>query len=173
MDDADIVAAANNDEPIMAVDDLLQRVIERGGEVQFTDANKEEYLLEMSNPHLFPYGRGGPGDEFSSHLELQGPARVAKFAATALQGSGLFSRFQNDFRFIALCYYTAMRKRISGVSYAVHRTDLDDVNVFEQQPVAPDGNSNQTSTTVSASDGDRYSSWRRDINATVSHNHSS
>jgi len=124
--------------PIMAVEELLQRVIERGGPVEFTDANKEEYLLEMSNPHLFPYGRGGPGDEFSSYLELSGPARVAKFASVALTGGGDFKRFQNDFRFISLCYYTVMRKRISGVSYAAHRKDLDDVSPFHQSPIVPE-----------------------------------
>ena len=56
---------SGQDESILAVDDLLQKTIERGGEVhwQFTDANKKEYLLEimMTNPHLFSYGRGSPG----------------------------------------------------------------------------------------------------------------
>jgi hypothetical protein len=57
----------------------------------FADANKEKYLLEMSNLYMFmfSYSRGGPSDKVSFHLELvQGPARVAKFAATALQGHG-------------------------------------------------------------------------------------
>ena len=59
--------------------------------VHFADANKEKYLLEMSNLYIFmfSYSRGGPSDKVSSHLELvQDPARVAKFAATALQGHG-------------------------------------------------------------------------------------
>ena len=59
----------------------------------FADANKdsEKYLLEMSNLYtfMFSYSRGGPSDKVSFHLELvQGPAWVAKFAATALQGHG-------------------------------------------------------------------------------------
>ena len=112
----------------------------------------EEYLLEMSNPHLFPYGRGGPGDDFSAHLDLQGSARVAKFASTALQGGGAFKRFQNDFRFIALCYYTSMRKRLSGVSYAAHRKDLDDVSPFQQEAIQMVRDGDQSSAAVPATD---------------------
>jgi hypothetical protein len=149
---ATAVATGEIDEPFISVDQLLQKVIERGGDVEFTDANKEEYLLEMSNPHLFPYGRGGPGDDFSAHLDLQGSARVAKFASTALQGGGAFKRFQNDFRFIALCYYTSMRKRLSGVSYAAHRKDLDDVSPFQQEAIQMVRDGDQSSAAVPATD---------------------
>ena len=96
------------------IPDLLALVIERGGQAEFTDANKENYFIEMCFPQYFPYGRGGPGDPLSKHDGLSKTAKVIKFARLALTSGGHYRRLQNDFRFISLCYYVLMRKRMAG-----------------------------------------------------------
>ena len=104
----------NGDDEPTAVDDLVAHVVERGGQAEFTDAMKVEALLEMSFPQYFPYGRGGPADPLSKWATLSRAAKVGKFAKFALSSGEHGRRFQNDFNFLSLCYYTCIRKRMGG-----------------------------------------------------------
>ena len=96
---------------------LLAIIVERGGQAEFTDASKEEFLIEMCFPQYFPYGRGGPGDPLSKHKSLSTTLRILKFANLALTSGGHYRKLQNDFRFISLCYFIFMRKRMAGMLY--------------------------------------------------------
>ena len=71
----------DGDESPMSVDELMALVVERGGQVEFTDASKQDALLEMTFPQYFPYGRGGPVDPLSKWQwqTLSRTARVNKF----------------------------------------------------------------------------------------------
>jgi hypothetical protein len=88
--------------------------VERGGQAEFTDASKQDALLEMTFPQYFPYGRGGPADPLSKWQTLSRTARVNKFAKTALSSGAHYRRLQNSFNFLSLCYYTSIRKRMAG-----------------------------------------------------------
>lgn len=96
------------------VDKLMRCVVERGGEVEFTDASKNDYFIELCFPYYFPYGRGGPGDQMIQAGSLSRTARITKFAEIALTSGRHYRRLQNDFKFISLCYYTSIRKRMAG-----------------------------------------------------------
>lgn len=106
--------AEDRDESPMSVDDLMTLVVERGGQAEFTDASKQDALLEMTFPQYFPYGRGGPADPLSKWQTLSRTARVNKFAKTALSSGAHYRRLQNNFNFLSLCYYTSIRKRMAG-----------------------------------------------------------
>ena len=100
---------------------LLAIIVERGGQAEFTDARKEEFLIEMCFPQYFPYGRGGPSDPLSKHKSLPITSRILKFANLALTSGGHYRKLQNDFRFISLCYFIFMRKRMAGMFYKTFR----------------------------------------------------
>ena len=104
----------DGDESPMSVDELMTLVVERGGQAEFTDASKQDALLEMTFPQYFPYGRGGPADPLSKWQTLSRTARVNKFAKTALSSGAHYRRLQNNFNFLSLCYYTSIRKRMAG-----------------------------------------------------------
>ena len=110
----------DRDESPISVDDLVTLIVERGGQAEFTDASKQEALLEMSFPQFFPYGRGGPADSLSKWLTLSRTARVNKFAKTALSSGAHYRRLQNNFNFLSLCYYTSIRKRMAGKLQVVY-----------------------------------------------------
>ena len=99
------------------VEKLFAIIVERGGQANFTDAGKEGFLIEMSFPQYFPYGRGGPGDPLSKHKSLSNTLRILKFANLALTSGGHYRKLQNDFRFISLCYFIFMRKRMAGMFF--------------------------------------------------------
>lgn len=98
----------------VSVEKLFTLIVERGGQAEFTDASKEDFFIEMCFPQYFPYGRGGPGDPFSKQSNMSRTARILKFAQLALTSGGHYRKLQNDFRFISLCYFIFMRKRMAG-----------------------------------------------------------
>jgi hypothetical protein len=104
---------------------LLAIIVERGGQAEFTDARKEEFLIEMCFPQYFPYGRGGPSDPLSKFKSLSTTSRILKFANRALTSGGHYRKLQNDFRFISLCYFIFMRKRMAGMLYKKIRILID------------------------------------------------
>jgi len=106
--------ADDGDDRPMTMDDVIELVVERGGQGEFTDALKQEALLELSFPQFFPYGRGGPADLLSKWGTASRTSKIAKFANTALRGGGHYRRMQSNFNFLALCYYTCIRKRMAG-----------------------------------------------------------
>jgi hypothetical protein len=106
--------ADDNDDRPMTMNDIMELVVDRGGQGEFTDALKQEALLELSFPQFFPYGRGGPADLLSKWGTASRTSKIAKFANTALRGGGHYRRMQNNFNFLALCYYTCVRKRMAG-----------------------------------------------------------
>jgi hypothetical protein len=106
--------ADDDDDRPMTMNDIMELVVDRGGLGEFTDALKQEALLELSFPQFFPYGRGGPADLLSKWGTASRTSKIAQFANTALRGGGHYRRMQSNFNFLALCYYTCIRKRMAG-----------------------------------------------------------
>lgn len=79
----------------------------------------EQYYWEKCFPTLYPYGRGGPGDD---NYRVANMAEY--FKHTLRRGGGKDGRrFQNNAAFIFAAYTYVIRKQISGMSYAATRDD--------------------------------------------------
>ena len=117
--DGDLVSTTLSGNINISVEKLLAIVVERGGQAEFTDASKEDFFIEMCFPQHFPYGRGGPGDPLSKHKALSRTLRILRFANLALTSGGHYRKLQHDFRFISLCYFIFMRKRMAGMFFQI------------------------------------------------------
>jgi hypothetical protein len=77
------------------------------------------FFYEMAFPHLFPYGRGGPGDATQHKLnDTQFMKHVLKM--------GFDRRFQQCATFVFTAYHYFMGRRLGGVALRAARDDLDD-----------------------------------------------
>jgi len=99
--------------------ELADKIIQRGGKATFAKAYDDQFFLEKCFPKYFPYGLGGPSLLGKGSVALN----IKQFAGMVLKGDiARCHQFQNDFRFISLCYYVSMRHQIRGKScvIAVH-----------------------------------------------------
>ena len=93
---------------------IAAKIIERGGQALYAKSydDKYQYFLEKCFPQYFPYGLGGP----SMMKGGSNAANIKSFARMVLKGDvNICKQFQNDFKFISLCYYVVMRHKIRGL----------------------------------------------------------
>jgi hypothetical protein len=91
--------------------ELSDKIIQRGGNATFAKAYDDKYFLEKCFPQYFPYGLGGPS--LLSHGSVA--LNIKQFSSYVLKGDiARCHQFQNDFRFISVCYYIVMRHQIRG-----------------------------------------------------------